>query len=84
MKYSSTLLKFCGKAGTRKGNHYKYKELTIHPQAKGHIQNVASCIAVLQVDWYVGSIPYRYMVIKYCLVVGSANSWVLRTPIHIW
>ncbi len=52
MKYSSILLKYSG-IGNRKGSPYKYKELTIHPQAKGHTQNGASCIAVFQVDWYV-------------------------------
>ena len=56
MKYSSTLLKFSEIGQPGRKPSYKYKELTIRPQAKGHMQNVASCIVVFQIDWYVGSI----------------------------
>jgi hypothetical protein len=48
MKYSQTLL-IAVETGNRKGGPYKYKELTVHPQAKGHIQNVTNCIVALQV-----------------------------------
>lgn len=49
MKYSQTLLIYSGNAGNWKGSPYKYKELTVCPQAKDHIQNVANCIVVVQV-----------------------------------